>query len=100
MMTFETILLAFSGEIASQGGLTTEEHRPRETEACLLLVADFFLFRSSGLPPAGTKEVKAKAVFLTYSLRPLTAHRSKEQEYRSNANRRLIARDDEWCGSG
>lgn len=24
MMTFETILLAFSGEIASQGGLTTE----------------------------------------------------------------------------
>lgn len=36
MRTFETILLAFSGEIASQGGLTTEEHRPRETEACLL----------------------------------------------------------------
>ena len=38
MRTFETILLAFSGEIASQGGLTTEERRPRETEACLLFV--------------------------------------------------------------
>src|SRR5262249_39788091 len=40
------------------------------------------------------------AAFLTYCFHPPKVHKSKAQEYRSNANRLPTGPDDGWCDSG